>query len=118
MAVVDADTDVGAPLNGAPCCTAPAGGRVIHFSYGAMSFDPNLAAAVRVYRQYSPESAARLMLSWIVTDLDGVGDDDMPVWRALELLDAEDLHAMLGALAEDRRRVLAARLEDRRARGR
>jgi hypothetical protein len=46
------------------------------------------------------------------------GDPDVPVWRRIEALDQATLSAVLLALADDRRRVLAARLEDRRARHR
>jgi hypothetical protein len=57
-----------------------------------------------------------LLLSWLVEHIDG--DPSVPVWRRIEALDQTTLSAVLLALADDRRRVLAERLEDRRARGR
>jgi hypothetical protein len=42
----------------------------------------------------------------------------VPVWRRIEALGQATLSAVLLVLADDRRRVLADRLEDRRARGR
>jgi hypothetical protein len=40
------------------------------------------------------------------------GDHDMPVWRRLKLRTRDDLGMVMLALADDRQRVLAARLED------
>jgi hypothetical protein len=54
-------------------------------------------------------------LAWLTASIDGVGTPDMPVWRRLELLTRDDLAAVMVALADDRRCVLADRLAARRA---
>jgi hypothetical protein len=114
MAVMD--TAVVAPLAGARAVTAHTPSGPVQFVYRGLGFDPRLGAAVRSYRKYNAASAARLLLSWVVEDI--TGDPRLPVWRRVEALDQATLSAVMFALADDRRRVLAERLEDRRARGR
>jgi hypothetical protein len=57
----------------------------------------------------NPGSDARLLLAWLTASLDGVGTGDMPVWQKLELLTRDDIGAVMVALADDRRQVLADR---------
>jgi hypothetical protein len=80
-----------------------------------MALDPQLGSAVKSYRKYSAAGAARLLLSWVVEHIDG--DEDEPTWRRIEALGRASLSAVLLALADDRRQVVAARLEDRHRRG-
>jgi hypothetical protein len=93
----------------------PAG--VITASYDSLRFDPEVARSVRIFRGVrSHRRAALMMLAWVLTELDGAGPRDAPLWQRLEGLSDDTISRLCAALAMDRRRALEERVEDARVR--